>query len=121
MQKNLKDYPKRGDVYIADLNPGFGREIHKKRPSLIISNNTINRNSFSVIILPFSSVVPQNLSPDIVTDSSKGLNKPSVILTDQIRSVDKDRLVRKIGKLSKGTLEEVEEALKLVLGMIELD
>lgn len=121
MQKPSKNYPKRGEVYITDLNPGFGREVHKKRPALVISNNTLNQAAATVIMLPFSSTVPQAISPEMVRIRRfKGLDKDSVILTDQIRSVDQVRLIKKIGRLSKSQLSEVEDTLKLVLGMIEI-
>ena len=117
MQKPLKKYPKRGEVYIADLDPAFGREIHKKRPILIISNNLINQNSFNVITVPLSSIVPQIMGPDMIKISLKGLNEESVILTDQIRSIDKVRLLKKVCKISKQKMQEVEKAIKLVLAL----
>lgn len=122
MQKSLKNYPKRGEVYIADLNPGFGREIHKKRPVLIISKDEINKNSPYVIVIPASSIVPKAPGKEMVLlNKMAGLNKKTILLPIFIRSIDKERLIKKIGKLSKSKLEEAEESLKLVLGMIELD
>lgn len=123
MQKSLKNsLIKRGDIYIADFDPSFGQEIHKKRPVLIISNDILNQISPTLIVLPFSSVIPQTISFEKVKLSKiKGLAKESVILVNHIRAIDKSRLIKKIGKLSKSKLEEVEESLKLVLGMIELD
>lgn len=117
MRKPLKEYPKRGEIYIADLDPAFGREIHKKRPILIISNNLINQNSFHVIAVPFSSIVPQIMGPDMIKVSLKGLNEESVILTDQIKSIDKVRLLKKVRKISKQKMQEVEKAIKLVLAL----
>lgn len=122
MRKDLKGYPKRGEIYIADLNPAFGREIHKKRPVLVISSDVINKNFPTVIMLPFSSIVPGAIGADTIQVSkSTGLNKDSVILATQIRSIDKNRLVEKVGKLSGEKLAEVEDSLKLVLGMVSLD
>ena len=122
MRKNLKGYPKRGEIYTADLNPPFGREIHKKRPVLVISNDVINKNFHTVIMVPFSSILPQAIGADTIKVSKNtGLNEDSVILATQIRSIDKSRLVAKVGKLSGEKLEEVEDSLKLVLGMVSLD
>lgn len=117
MRKPLKEYPKRGEVYIADSDPAFGKEIHKKRPILIISNNLINQNLFNVIAVPFSSIVPQIMGPDMIKVSLKGLNEESVILTDQIKSIDKVRLLKKVRKISKQKMQEVEKAIKLVLAL----
>lgn len=119
-QKSLKDYPKRGEIYIANLNPSFGREIHKKRPVLIISNNNFNQTRPHVVIIPTSSIVPKNLTDDIVAlGKLKGFDKKSVLLPLFIRSIDQDRLTKKIRDLPKIKLQKVEEALKIVLGIKE--
>lgn len=119
--KRLKSYPKRGEIYIGDLNPAFGREIHKKRPVLIISNNTFNQVFPTVVILPFSSIVPQVIRADMVkVNKIRGLDQDSAILITQVRAIDKIRLFKRIGILSKDKLLEVEAALKLVLGMTEI-
>jgi len=118
MLKSLVDYPKHGQVYVADLNPGIGREMHKKRPVLVVSNNNLNKNTPYVVIIPASSIVPQVLNPEMVfIGKPKGFDKESVFLPLYIRSIDKDRLIQDIGKLSKAKFLEVQEALKLVLGI----
>lgn len=117
MKNLLTNYPKRGEIFIADLNPSFGREIHKKRPVLVISNNILNQVLPTVIIIPFSSIVPQFIGPDIVKINQKGLDKPSAVIVNQLRSIDKNRLVKKVSKLSSSTLEQVEEAIKIVLDL----
>ncbi len=121
MQKSLKDYPKRGQIYIADLDPGFGREIHKKRPVLVISSNHINKNTYHAIVIPSSSIIPKVISEEVIyLGKPKGFDKESVLLPLFIRSIDQYRLVKKIGILAKEKLLEVEEACKLVLGMIDI-
>lgn len=118
--KSLKDYPKRGQIYIADLDPAFGREIHKKRPVLIISGNDFNQGTPYVVIIPASSIIPMTLNPEIIfIGKPKGFDKDSVFLPLYIRSIDKERLVKKIGSLSKNKILEVEEALELVLGLMK--
>lgn len=120
MSKPLK--VKRSQIWIADLNPGFGVEIHKKRPVLVISSNVINSNWPRIIVLPFSSrVLPTDPSKILVPKGLLGLDKDSVILTSDVRSIDKSRLIKKIGTLPKNKLSEVEDSLKLVLGMVELE
>lgn len=122
MQRPLKNYPKRGEIFIADLNPGFGREMRKKRPILVISNDTINSTAQTIIMIPFSSIVPEFVGPNIVdVEKNEGLDKRSVIIVDQVRSVDKERLIKKIGNLSNDKMLEVEEALKIVLGLEPLE
>lgn len=118
MQKSGKNYPKRGQIYIANLDPGFGREIHKKRPVLVISGNDFNQTRNHVIIIPSSSVVPSVFTPEIVfIKKPKGLEKESVLLPIFLRSIDQDRLVKIVGKISKQKLHEVEDAIRLVLGL----
>lgn len=115
-QKRLKTYPKRGEIFIADLNPSLGYEIHKKRPVLVVSNNILNKTLPTVVIIPFSSIVPQFIGPDIVPFTlQKGLDKKSALIVNQIRTIDKERLKEKVSSISKGKIKEVEEALKIVL------
>lgn len=112
----------RGQVWIANLDPGFGVEIRKIRPVVIISNNVINKNWPRIITLPFSSLVHPLIPGKVLIEKGEvGVERDSVILAFDIRSIDKSRLIKKIGKIGKEKLFEVEEAIKLVLGMIELD
>lgn len=120
MRKHLKNYPKRREIHIADLNPSFGHEIHKKRPILIISDDSFNQTMPTVVVLPLSSIVPKVIGPDLMYfPKIKGLDKKSVLLLTQTRAVDKDRIIGKVGRLPKIRMAEVENALKLVLGISE--
>ena len=113
---------KRGDFWIVDLEPGFGREIHKKRPGLIISSNKFSEVTPFVIVVPTTSIVPQNISEEIVyLGKPKGFDQTSTLLPLYIRSIDKNRLIKKVGKISTQKLIEIEEKLRLVLGMNPLD
>lgn len=113
---------KRGEVWTADLRPGTGREISKIRPALIFSSDAITASSPTIIVLPISSQIPPMLGIDriIIPKNDLRLQKDSVILCGQIRAIDKVRLKKKIGLISKQRIQEVEEALKLVLGMTDL-
>ena len=109
---------KRGDIWIVDLNPGSYREIHKKRPSLIISDNVVNDETHHAVIIPVSSQVPKTLGIDKIPIGKKyGVAKPSVLLPIMIRSIDQDRLIRKTGSVSEETLIHVDEVLKLILAI----
>lgn len=122
MQKLSKSYPKRGEIFIADLNPGFGREIHKKRPVLVISNDVLNQNLSTVIMIPLSSIIPEFIGPDVVKVNKKvGLDKESILIVNQIRSVDQARLIKRVGVLSQDKIEQVEDALMITLGVTNLD
>lgn len=108
----------RGEVWVINLDPGFGWEMRKKRPALIISENFMNKESSFVVVLPISSQVPQAVGPEMVmVGKREGLDKKSVILPLFIRSIDKRRLVKKAGEVSKLKLSQVEEILKTILGL----
>lgn len=118
MQKSLKTYPKRGEIFVADLNPSFGREIHKKRPVLIVSTDRLNEATTHAIIIPSSTQVPKIVGPDMVKiGQAQGLDKPSILLPLFIRSIDQDRLIKQIGTIDEKTMQEIEESLKLVLDL----
>lgn len=122
MPKPSNIYPKRADIWIADLIPGRGWEVAKKRPVIIISANEINRISPLVVIIPISSSIPKVLGPErVFIEKEAAIKKDSVALPNQIRAIDKSRISKKTGTLSASKFAEVEDALKLVLGMVELD
>ncbi len=107
---------KRGEIWLVNLEPGFGREIHKKRPALVLSKNSIHTDTTHIIIVPASSLVPKIIGIEMVTVGKKeGLDKQSVLLPIFIRSIDQERLIKKVGKVSKIKLKEIEEAVKIVL------
>src|SRR3989338_7780868 len=112
----------RGQIWIADLNPGFGVEIRKRRPVLVISNNTLNRNWPRIIVIPFSSqIYPLSPGKILIPKDICGIDRKSILLTKEVRSIDKVRVVKKIGVLPKEKFLEVEESLKLVLGITPLE
>lgn len=113
---------KRGQIWTANLNPGFGVEIRKKRPVLIISSDKINQNLNTTIVIPISSqVYPLGPEKVLISKGSTGLDKDSVVLTVFVRAIDKARLIEKIGKVKQKQLLEVEDSLKLILGITSLD
>ncbi len=109
---------KRGEFWVVDLEPGFGREIHKKRPGLIISANNFNDITPYVIVIPTTSIVPRVTSEEIVVlGKPKGFDQKSTLLPLYIRSVDKNRLIKKVGRVSIAKMKQVEQSLKNILGL----
>ena len=105
---------KRGDIYYADLSPVIGSEMGGLRPVLIIQNDVSNRYGPTVIVAAITSSLLKTRLPthvDVDADRS-GLAKDSIILLEQIRTIDKRRLKEKIGHLDKDIMEQVNEALK---------
>ena len=113
---------KRGDVFYADLNPVVGSEQGGVRPVLIIQNNIGNKYSPTVIIAAITSKIDKAKLPthvEIEADSTQ-IEKDSVILLEQIRTIDKKRLQRRVTRLNEETLEKVDKAIEISLGLIDL-
>ncbi len=109
---------KRGDIYLANLNPYKGSEQGGKRPVIIIQNDVGNRHSPTVIITAISSRFFKKRSlPTHVPIDNAELEKNSIALLEQIRTIDKSRLIRKIGRITDKNMEEIEQALHVSLAL----
>jgi len=110
---------KRGEVYLAALDPVIGREISKTRPVVVLSNNKNNEFAGTVTVLPITSKNTSKIYPfEVFLPKATGnLPKNSKVKADQIRTLDKTRLVKKIGKLGQKDISEIERAIKIHLGI----
>ena len=111
---------KRGDIYYADLSPVVGSEQGGLRPVLIIQNDVGNRYSPTVIAAAITSRMGKNRLPthiDIRADEV-GLAKDSIILLEQIRTLDKRRLKERMGHLDEKTMQTVNSAIAVSFGII---
>ena len=110
---------RRGEIYVAVLDPVVGREISKTRPVVVASNDKNNQFSGTVTVLPVTSKNLERIYPFEVflSKGSGSLPKNSKVKADQIRTLDKARLVKKIGKLDQKEIEEIEKAMKIHLGL----
>lgn len=116
-------YPRRGEIHLTALDPTLGREIQKTRPALIIQNDVSNRLSEITIVAPITSTVRFPLNPVhvlVAADQNTGLSVTSVALLNQIRAVDRIRLIKRLGRVDDETLEQVDEAIKISLGLLRL-
>lgn len=113
---------RRGEIYYADLSPVVGSEQGGVRPVLIVQNDIGNKYSPTVIVAAITSQINKAKLPIHVelSASEYGLPKDSVILLEQIRTIDKKRLREKICMLSPEVMEKVNEALQISLGLIDL-
>ena len=111
---------KRGDMYYADLSPVIGSEQGGIRPVLIIQNDVGNKYSPTVIAAAITSQTGKSRLPTHININSSeyGLVKNSVILTEQIRTIDKSRLLEKIGQIDPATMHQVNSALGVSFGLI---
>ena len=110
---------KRGDIYYADLSPVVGSEQGGIRPVLVIQNDIGNKYSPTVIAAAITSQINKAKMPTHIELSAKdyGLNKDSVILLEQIRTIDKRRLREKIGRIDDGLMASVNNALSISFGL----
>lgn len=113
---------KRSEVYLADLSPVKGSEQGGVRPVLIIQNDIGNKYSPTVIIAAITAKISKAKLPTHVEIKKEevGLLKDSVILLEQIRTIDKTRLDKKIGALDDKSMEKVDEGLKISIGLVDL-
>ena len=114
--------PKRGEIYLVNFDPTVGAEIQKTRPALILQNDIANRHSPITILAAITSQFDDSLYPTevLIRAPEGGLAVDSVALLNQVRSVDKRRLVRRLGAVTPETMERVTRALQISLGMVEL-
>ena len=114
--------PRRGEVFLVSLDPTVGAEIRKTRPAVVVQNDPANRRSPVTIVAAVTSQFEEPLYPTevLVRAPEGGLTADSVVLLNQIRSVDKGRLVRRLGVLKAETMKEIDRALLLSLGLVDL-
>lgn len=112
-------FPRRGEIYWVALDPTFGAEIAKTRPGLIVSNDVGNQYSGLVIVASLSSTAVHRVQrfQVLVRPEEAGLDRPSKVLLNQIRTVDKRRLGRRIGSLSEDRMAEVDRAIRISLAL----
>jgi len=111
---------KQYEIWMADLNPKVGTEAGKVRPVVVIQTNLINDSHPSTIICPITSQIqPQShiLRVHLNPDRLSGLEKKSDIMVDQVRAIDNERLIKKIGIIDSSSAYELRENLKVVMDL----
>jgi mRNA interferase MazF len=114
---------RRGDICLCSFDPTVGHEIRKTRPALVIQNDVGNQFSSLTIVAAISSSSSSVLFPVEVTmdrTDGNGLDVRSSIRLDQIRTVDRQRLVRRLGRAEAAVMAKVDQALKISLGLISI-
>ena len=120
--KTEVDYPRRGEIYLVQFDPTVGHEIQKTRPAVVVQNDISNKYSPITIVAAITSQFSEPPFPReiIIEPSESGLAKRSAVIVNQIRSVDRRRLVKRLGRLSPTSLKRVDDALKISLGLIQV-
>jgi mRNA interferase MazF len=115
-------YPRRGEIYLTALDPAVGHEIKNTRPALVVQNDISNQYSSTTIVAAITSKVSTPPYPNeaIIHPGKSGLSVVSTARLDQVRTVDRRRLLKLLGTVESATMHQVDQAIKVSLGLIEL-
>lgn len=112
-------FPQRGSVYMVRFDPAEGREIQKTRPAVVISNDHMNELAATVLVMPITGGRYSYYHWIAILPPEGGLTKPSSIVTEQIRAIDKRRLQRRLGVVRLDTMTRIEQAIRDHCGLPE--
>ena len=110
-------FPRRGEIWLVNFNPAQGSEQKGIRPALIIQNDIGNEVSPVTIVAAISTAIKAYPSNVEIKPSQSGLKRDSVIKLNQIRTIDKKRLIKRLGRLDASRMKAVNTALQLSLGL----
>ena len=116
-------FPRRGEIYLVSFDPTVGHEIQKTRPAVIIQNDVSNQHSPITIVAAITSQFHEPPHPREVplkSGTKTGLDKPSAVILNQIRSVDSLRLVKRLGTVDAVTMRKVDDAIKISLALVAI-
>ncbi|MDE6726262.1 MAG: type II toxin-antitoxin system PemK/MazF family toxin [Ruminiclostridium sp.] len=110
---------RRGEVYFADLSPIVGSEQGGVRPVLVLQNDVGNKNSPTTVVAVITSRKDKNKLPTHIEIKCSGLYRKSTVLLEQLRTIDKSRLINKVGEVNTGTMTRIDKAVLVCLGVGE--
>ncbi|MDP9054466.1 MAG: type II toxin-antitoxin system PemK/MazF family toxin [Acidobacteriota bacterium] len=115
-------FPHRGDIYLVSFDPTVGSEIQKTRPALVIQNDIGNQYSPITIVAAITSKfdLPPYPTEVVMEAKDSGLSQTSAVVLNQIRSVDRQGLIKRIGKASPEIMGRVDRAIQISLGLVEI-
>lgn len=111
-------HPARGEIWLADLNPVRGHEQAGRRPVLVVSEDLFNKGRANlVVVLPVTSTIRAIPFHVTVEPPEGGLSNRSSVLCEAVRSISKDRLVARWGMVMKETMDQIEDRLRILMGL----
>jgi mRNA interferase MazF len=115
-------FPRRGEIHLTALDPALGHEIKKTRPALVVQNDVSNRYGQTTIVAAITSKVSTPPYPNeaVIQPGNSGLQVLSTVRLDQLRTVDRRRLLKRLGSVDSATMRAVDLAIKASLGLIEV-
>ncbi len=117
-----QNFPRRGEIFLTALDPALGHEIKKTRPALVIQNDVTNRYGMTTIVAALTSKVSVPPYPNevVIPPSASGLQVVSTFRLDQIRTVDRKRLLKRLGKANEQVMRKIDEAISISLGLVRV-
>ena len=107
--------PRRGHVGRVSLDPTVGHEVKKTRPAVIVTSDVYNAHNWVVIVMPLTTRASAEYDQVLIDPPEGGLTNRSATLPDQVRAVDRARLVDKLGTLTAETMKRVDRSLRIVM------
>jgi mRNA interferase MazF len=108
--------PSRGEIWLVDLDPVRGREQAGKRPALVVSTDIFNHGPAELVLLVPITTKDKRIPLHVpIAPAESGLREPSFVKCEDLRSVSRDRLTRRLGAVRPDTLAEVEDRLRILL------
>ena len=105
----------RGEIWLVNFDPTIGSEIKKTRPAIILSGQPFNRLRRTLMVVPLSSTHNETEFPLLIAIRSSG--RPAVAVVDQVKAAAKERFIRKLGIASVGEMEQIGDALAMLLNL----
>lgn len=115
--RNSGNFRKRGEVWLVNFNPGRGSEQRGIRPAVVIQNDIGNEYSSTTIIAAVSTKIKSYPVTVLISDEETGLDERSLVNLSQLLTIDKTRLMKRLGRLGPRQVKEVDEAVKISLGL----
>jgi mRNA interferase MazF len=110
-------FPRRGEVWLVSLDPTIGHEVQKTRPAVVVTGDVYNELNWVVLVMPLTSATTAEYDQVLIQPPEGGLHNSSVTLPDQLRAVDRRRLVSRLGVLQPGSIRLIDRSLKVVLDL----
>ena len=107
-----RSFPRRGSVYRVNLDPTIGHELRKTRLAVVVSNNHMNELAETILVMPITAGRHRYYHWIPLDPPEGGMKKPSSIVTEQVRAIDKRRLQRRLGTVRPATMEKIEQAIR---------
>jgi len=120
--KSRLGFPRRGEVYLVSFDPTVGAEIRKARPAVVLQYDIANRYSPVTIVAAVTSkfTLPPYPTEVLITAPEGGLQVDSVVLLNQVRSIDRQRLIKCLGRLRTDTMKKVDQAIVISFGLVKI-